>query len=115
VPLIGGDFSARTVAIDGVINASSDVRVAGTSVKPLAGNTAAIGGGALLAFASATGTATVTGAATGMGCTATPDSDPGNDVVWACFISAADTVTVRVTALIALTPASVVYHVRVLQ
>jgi|SRR5579872_962074 len=83
--------------------------------------TAAIGGGALAAGACATGTATsgLTGVTTAMTAMASPSSDPQVDsthgVTWEAWVSSANTATVRVCAIVATTPTSVTYNVRVIQ
>jgi hypothetical protein len=87
-------------------------------VSPLTGTTGSIGGGALLINQSASGTATVTGATTGQPCIATPTDGTdmlSSSVQIGCTVTSSNTVTVRVYALIALTPASKTYNVRVLQ
>lgn len=85
----------------------------------LSGTTAAIGGSALLAGACAAGTVTVTGATSAMVATASPSADPDSTLATGvaiyAFVSAANTVTVRVCAIVAVTPAAVTYNVRVLQ
>lgn len=85
----------------------------------LSGTTAAIGGSALLAGACAAGTVTVTGAASSMVATASPSADPDSTLATGvaiyAFVSAANTVAVRVCAIVAVTPAAVTYNVRVLQ
>lgn len=77
------------------------------------GYTITLGGGALLAGAMTSGTVTVPGATAGMHVKITPQADPGVGAWWYGFVSSANTVTVRVGAVVALTPASVVYSVEV--
>lgn len=85
----------------------------------LAGTTTAIGGGLLVPGACVAGTVTIAGAATTMAATASPSADPAatltTGVAIYSFVSAANTVTVRVCALVAITPAAVTYNVRVIQ
>jgi hypothetical protein len=85
----------------------------------LTGTTGSIGGGALGAGACTTGTVAVTSSTTGMAVSVSPASDPQVDsthaVYWMGWVSTAGTVTVRVCAVLATTPNSVVYNVRVLQ
>jgi len=85
----------------------------------LSGTTAAIGGSALLAGQVAQGTVTIAGATTSMVATASPSSDPDSSlstgIAIYAFVSAANTVTVRVCAIVAVTPAAVTYNVRVIQ
>lgn len=85
---------------------------------PLTGTTAAIGGSALAVGAIASGTVTVTGAAVAM-CAVAQPTDGTNMaasgfIVSAC-VTATNTVTVSVMAVLAGTPASKTYAVRVLQ
>ena len=77
-------------------------------------------GGSLLASVGATASATVTvqGAQVGMVCLVQPSD--GTDMIAlgaipTCTITAANTVTVRLIAIIILTPASKTYNVRVIQ
>jgi hypothetical protein len=88
----------------------------GANGATLSGTTGSIGGGALLAGACASGTATVTGATVGMPAMAAP-SDGTNIIALGTSIGAtvtsANTVTVNVCALVALTPTSKQYAVRV--
>ncbi|MGH9507119.1 MAG: hypothetical protein ACRD13_09375, partial [Terriglobales bacterium] len=62
----------------------------------------------------AAATVPVSGAAAGMAVVATPESDPGAGFVWQGWVSAPNTVTVRICALAAATPAATAYAVRVL-
>lgn len=76
---------------------------------------AAIGGAVLLAGACSTGTATVTGAAIGMGVVVTPNTYPGDGADWRGYVSAANTVTIKVCGIVAITPLSTTYNIRVIQ
>ena len=90
--------------------------VAGASVKaPLSATSASIGGGALLAGACASTATTVTGATVGMAVVATPNTYPGDGNIWSAYVSAASTVTVKVCAIVAMTPTASTYNIRVLQ
>ncbi len=83
----------------------------------LCATTGSIGGGALLVGASASGTVTVTGAQVGMPCIAQPSDGTDMIVLGAipvCTVTSANTVTVRVIAILALTPTAKTYVVRVL-
>jgi hypothetical protein len=106
--------AARLAAVN--INASGN---GGVTTPLLAGTTAAIGGSALLAGQVAQGTVTIAGATTSMVATASPSSDPDSSlsagIAIYAFVSAANTVTVRVCAIVAVTPAAVTYNVRVIQ
>lgn len=85
----------------------------------LSGTTAAIGGSPLLAGACAAGTVTVTGATSAMVANVSPSADPDSTLTTGiaiyAFVSSANTVTVRVCAIVAVTPAAVTYNVRILQ
>lgn len=91
----------------------------GSTSPILAGTTGSIGGSALLAGQCSAGTATVTGATTSMTATASPSSDPDSNLSTGVgiysFVSASNTVTVRVCAIVAVTPAATTYNVRVIQ
>jgi hypothetical protein len=88
-----------------------------SSGAPISCTTGSIGGSLLLAGASASGTATCTGATTSMVCD-TQASDGTNMAALgatpACTVTSANTVTVNVVAIIGLTPASKTYSVRVI-
>lgn len=81
----------------------------------LSGTTTSIGGGALLAGACTSGTVTVTGATTAMVANASPVTYPGDGFDWAAYVSAFNTVTVKVCGFVAGTPTASNYNVRVLQ
>jgi hypothetical protein len=73
-----------------------------------------IGGSLLAAGACASGTATATGITNGMVVDVTPQTYPGDGIVWKGYMSAANTVTVKVCAIIAATPTASLYNVRVI-
>lgn len=104
----GGDEGA------GTINTAGNIFVNGTSIVPLSGTSASIGGSALLAGACSSGTVSITGATTSMAVVATPATYPGDGSEWAAYVSSANTVTVKVCAIIALTPTASTYNVRVI-
>jgi hypothetical protein len=81
----------------------------------LSGTTGSIGGGLLTAGSCASGTATITGATTSMTAIADPNTYPGDGNVWSADVTSANTVTVRVCAIVALTPIASTYNVRVIQ
>ncbi|MFZ0640653.1 MAG: glycosyl hydrolase family 28-related protein [Candidatus Acidiferrales bacterium] len=60
-------------------------------------------------------TVTVTGATTSMAVSVSPQSSPGSNVTWSAFVSAANTVDVRLCTLVAFTPSAVTYNVRVIR
>jgi hypothetical protein len=82
---------------------------------PLTGTTSSIGGGALLAGACTSGTAAVTGSTTAMSAIASPVTYPGDGAMWDAYVSTAGTVTVKVCALVGVTPSATAYNVRVIQ
>lgn len=82
----------------------------------LTGTTGLIGGGLLAIGASASGTATVTGATTSMACVAQASDGTNMAALGAtpmCTVTATNTATVNLIAIVALTPASKTYSVRV--
>ena len=81
----------------------------------LNGTTGSIGGGALLAAACTSGTVTVNGAATGMVAIASPNTYPGDGSIWSAQVTSANTVTIKLCAIAALTPSAGTYNVRVLR
>jgi hypothetical protein len=81
----------------------------------LAGTSPSIGGGALVAGACASNTVTVTGATTGMAVSASPVTYPGDGNYWLAYVSASNTVTVKVCAAVAGTPTASTYNVRVIR
>lgn len=88
----------------------------GVTITPvLSGTTGSIGGGALIAGACASNTVTVTGATTGMVALTDPNTYPGDGTLWDAQVTSANTVTVKVCAIVALTPTASTYNVRVLQ
>jgi lysophospholipase L1-like esterase len=99
--------------------ASTTQTVAQTSDLPLAGTTGSIGGSALLVNNCSTGTATVTGVSSAMTIQVTPVTDPNasttQDYDWYGYMSGANTVTVKVCALVAGTPGATTYNVRAIQ
>ena len=72
-----------------------------------------LGGSALLAGQVLTATVTVPGARPQHHVKITPQGDPGIGIYWHGWVSANDTVTARILAILALTPASIVYNVSV--
>lgn len=81
----------------------------------LSGTTGSIGGGALLAGACASGTVAVTNSTTSMTVTVSPNTYPGDGTDFYGYVSSNGTVTVKVCALVAVTPTSSTYNVRVIQ
>ena len=81
------------------------------------GTTSGIGGGPLGAGICTTGSVVITGAATTMTVAVSPAADPGTGFIWEGFVSASNTITVRLCNITsgALTPGSTTYNVRVIQ
>lgn len=79
--------------------------------------TVSIGGSLLILNSTTSGTATATGAVPGQNCIATRSDGalPAAGTIIDCAVTAANTVTVRLTALIAATPAATTYNVRIFQ
>ncbi|HLZ39378.1 MAG TPA: hypothetical protein VKQ11_00355 [Candidatus Sulfotelmatobacter sp.] len=88
--------------------------MAGTFALDLTGTTGTISG-AVTAGVCDSGTATVTGATTGMGVVATPITYPGDGTVWYGYVSGSNTVTVKVCGLTVVTPSASAYNVRVIK
>ena len=88
-------------------------------ISPLAGATANIGGAALAVNACATGTVVMYGASSSMTIEVTPVTDPNPagtlSYIWYGYLSTANTITVKVCALVAGTPAATTYNVRLTQ
>jgi len=116
IPQGSSNSCATLIQKDGV----NDIWLAAPSVCSVApnyfsGTTGSIGGGLLTAGTCASGTASVAGATTSMGVVATPVTYPGDGSTWLAYVSSAGTVTVKVCALIAVTPTASAYNVRVIQ
>jgi hypothetical protein len=113
-----GVFSFASLAGTGnrYLQADASGNVTATGAVTLSGTTSSIGGGALLVNACATGTATITGISSAMVIQVTPVSDPNGSTAqnydWYGYMSAANTVTVKVCALVAGTPTATTYNVR---
>lgn len=116
----GFDFGNGTPGDkSGTINLAA-INLGGAAIKPtLSGTTAAIGGSLLAPGACVAGTVTVTGATSAMTATASPSADPDSTlstgIAIYSFVSSSNTVTVRICAIVSVTPASVTYNVRVIQ
>lgn len=108
----GGNKGTGTLNVKGAF-------VNGSSLNPiLVGTSASLGGSPLLAGACTAGTVTITGAGTTMAAVASPSSDPDSSlstgIAIYAFVSASNTVTVRLCAIVAVTPAASTYNVRVI-
>ena len=99
------------------VDSTATFPTSGTVAVSLSATTGSIGGSALGAGACASGTATLTGVSTAMTETTTPAADPGAGFTWQAFMSATDTVTVRVCNFTAgsLTPTAEAYNVRAIK
>ena len=87
----------------------------GTLAANLSGTTSAVAPGLLTAGACGSGTVAVANSTTAMTVSVTPNTYPGDGVLYYGYVSANGTVTVKVCALIGLTPTSSTYNVRVIQ
>lgn len=111
---IGGTTPAPVTGT--TINGTSAVQVNGVALLPiLSGTTGSIGGGALLAGACTSGTVNITGATSSMVAETDPNTYPGDGAVWDAQVTSNGVVTVKVCAIIALTPGASTYNVRVFQ
>jgi hypothetical protein len=83
----------------------------------LSGTTGSIGGTPLTANTCTSGTATVTGATTSMVAVASPNTYPGDGLLWSGQVTAVNTVTVRLCNYTqnSTTPLASTYNVRVIQ
>jgi hypothetical protein len=81
----------------------------------LKGVSGSLGGGALLLGAVATTIVSVPGAQPGNAVSCSPNTYPGDSVDWCAWVSSNDTVTVRIRAVIAVTPTASTYSVWVHQ
>ena len=124
----GGTYEIRIV--DSVSIANTTINQIGGRVKlgtaatltngyitgaPLVGTSGSIGGSALIAGQCANANVTITNATTSMDASVTPVTYPGDGITWKAYVSAADTVTVKVCAIVDATPTASVYNVRVTQ
>jgi hypothetical protein len=82
---------------------------------PLDGVSASLGGAPMTVGQTITVAVTVAGAAVGMVAMTSPETYPGDGFVWDAYVSAPNTVTVRLTATLIGTPLASVYDVRCLQ
>lgn len=114
IPVLFWSCAQMAVAqVPAVNSGTATYPTSGTVSSILTGTTGSIGGGALLAGACASGTVTVTGATTAMTVTVAPNTYPGDGTLFYGYVSSTNTVTVKVCAIVALTPTSGTYNVRV--
>lgn len=81
----------------------------------LSGTTGSIGGGLLTAGSCTSGTVSIGSSTTSMVALADPNTYPGDGLIWDAQITSNGTATVKVCAIVALTPAASTYNVRVIQ
>lgn len=112
----GGTVVATTGAFSGAISANGGLTVNGTSVTAdLSATSISIGGSSLIAGQCASATTTVIGATTTMVVFSSPTTYPGDGDAWDSYISAANTVVTKVCAIVAGTPVTSTYNIRVIQ
>lgn len=117
-PGTGGTVTLHgsTIISDGSATAT-DFIIGSTSIVPLTGTTSSIGGSLLVGVGStATGTATVAGAVVGqpVAVSASDGTAPNALISLSAAVTSANTVTVQLTALAAVTPTAKTYNVAVL-
>lgn len=88
--------------------------VCGGSGGILTGTTGSIGGGLLTAGTCASGTVAVTNSTTTMVVAVSPNTYPGDGTDYYGYVSTNGTVTVKVCAIVGLTPTASTYNVRVI-
>lgn len=89
--------------------------ISGAPLPYLTGTTGSLGGSAMTVGQTITATATVTGATTSMAAVCSPATYPGDGFCWDSYVSSSNTVTARLTCVLAGTPTSSVYNVRCIQ
>jgi hypothetical protein len=115
-PLASGEDVGTLALPARTVYASTSFNLNGTALVPsLTGTTGSIGGGALIAGACTSGTVAVTNSTTSMAVGISPNTYPGDGVLWYGYVSANGTVTVKVCGVVAVTPTASTYNVRVIQ
>ncbi|HEX5426658.1 MAG TPA: hypothetical protein VFW94_24310 [Candidatus Acidoferrales bacterium] len=107
--VVAGSYAAADITVDaeGLITAATSGMLSGTS--------GSLGGSAMTAGQTITTTVTISGATTAMVVAVSPAGiEPGAGFVFDGFVSAADTVTVRLTCVAAGTPVATSYNCRVI-
>jgi hypothetical protein len=103
------------IAVGQISNSSGVTQVQCSCAAPEPATTAPVGGG-LLAVGGCTSTVTaVAEAVTSEAVLTTPSAFPGIGSYWYSYVSAAGQVTTNLCAVVALTPPSVTFNLRVLQ
>ena len=92
----------------------SDISGTLQTAQLLTGTSASLGGSAMTAGQTISITVAIAGAAVGMVAVTSPETYPGDGFVWDAYVSAPNTVTVRLTAVLAGTPVASLYDVRLL-
>lgn len=113
----GGSGTATPSLVEGTgiaVSGSWPNQTVAESSPVLSGTTGSLGGSAMTAGQTISITVTVTGATTAMVATASPVTNPGAGFVWDAYVSAANTVTVLLTAILAGTPVAGAYNTRVI-
>ena len=85
-----------------------------SAVRGYASSTSGSISGAIIGVGCDAATVTINGAAVGMGVSATPNTYPGDGLYWNAYVSAANTITVKVCSDVTLTPTASTYYVKVL-
>jgi hypothetical protein len=85
------------------------------SMAAMQATTGSIGGGALLAGACTSGAVAVASSLTGNAVIVSPNTYPGDGIIWYGYVSVNGTVTVKACAILALTPTASTYNVKVIQ
>lgn len=117
-PSFAWTLSSTVSGSGAVLTLPANGTAATTDQLPLSGTTGSIGGSLLATIgATVTGTATVAGAVVGspVAVSASDGTLPNGLVVLSAAVTSADTVTVQLSALAAVTPAAKTYNVRVIQ
>lgn len=112
---LGGAFTtsganAVTLTTTGTTNIT--LPTSGTLPTVLSATSASIGGGALLAGACATTATTVAGVTAAMVAVVNPTTYPGDGATWYGYVSNTNEVTVKICAIIALTPSATTYKIK---
>lgn len=108
---ITGVFSQSQPSFED-LSGSATVSQLPASVVPLVGTTGSMGGSPMTLGQTITATASVPGSTTSMAVVVSPVTSPGNGFVFDAFVSAAGTVTARLTCVAAGTPTASVFNCR---
>lgn len=101
--------------VPAVNSGTASYPTSGTLSATLTATTGTITPGILIAGACGSGTVAVTSSTTAMPVAVSANTYPGDGVVAFGYVSANGTVTVKVCAIIGLTPTASTYNVRVIQ